>query len=433
MLRSDSSSTPPADTADLSIAEVYNRQFLLVYVANFALVTANTLMFRFAEFVAWLGGSEQSTGAIIGTGFAGVLLVRLTLGQGIDRYGTRAAWCLFSLLFIAGCGMFLGYLGVVSPASSPSLALLYVARTIYSIGLAGMFTCSVVHVQNMVPVFRRTEAIGVLGTSGFLAMIVGASLGDAIFHFYPQGEGRYAALFGSSGGLGIFYLATMVWFTRRHFHVRPQQAPPAFKLLVHYWPGTVVIVAMTLGMALALTTVFLTRFATVHHLPGIRTFFTAYSIVALIFRVPSTQWSRTIGRHKTILLGLVGNACGHAALPFVRSEWQFVVPAMACGFGHALLYPAIVSLGSGTFPRQYRGLGTTLILGLIDLGTAVSPPILGWIIDRYGFDVMFYSAAACGLAVTLYYALTAARKPDNDIDPEPEVFCEDREAAPGRP
>ena len=66
-----------------------------------------------------------------------------------------------------------------------------------------------------------------------------------------------------------------------------------------------------------------------------------------------------------------------------------------------------------------------MILGAIELGTAVSPPILGAIIDRFGFPAMFYSASAVGLAVTIYYALTAAREPDNDNDSEPEVFIDE--------
>ncbi|HUE13234.1 MAG TPA: MFS transporter [Planctomycetaceae bacterium] len=399
------------------VREVYNRPFWLAYVANFALVTANSLMFRFAELVAYLGGSERAAGAIVGTGLFGVLVVRLFLGQGIDKYGTRTAWIVSTLLFIVGSGSFL--------ACHEVSWGLYVARTVYSIGVAGMFTCSVVQVQNMVPPDRRTEAIGVLGTSGFLGMIAGASLGDGIFALYPLGDARFTALFGTAAGLGVFYLAVVAWLTRRHLHIRPQNAPAALRLLVHYWPGSVVLVAITLGMGLGVTTVFLTRFATELKLPGIRTFFTAYSIVALIFRVPGTRWAKTIGRHKTILLGLMGNAIGHFLLPFVTREWDFVLPAMACGFGHALLYPAIVSLGAGGFPRAYRGLGTTLILGFIELGTAVSPPILGWIIDRHGFPLMFYSASACGLAVAIYYALTAARQPDNDNDPEPEVFFDE--------
>lgn len=215
-------------------------------------------------------------------------------------------------------------------------------------------------------------------------------------------------------------------------HVAPPNSPPALKLLMHYWPGRVVAVAMTMGMGFALTTVFLTRFATARHIEGIRTFFTIYALVALVFRLPGTRWARAIGRHKTILLGLAGNALGHLSLPWVTREWQFLVPALACGFGHALLYPAIVSLGAGAFPRRYRGLGTTLVLGLIDLGTAVSPPILGAIIDHWGFDAMFELAAFAGFAVMLLYALTAGRHPDNDDDPEPQILLDEPAGVPAQ-
>ncbi|HXY36658.1 MAG TPA: MFS transporter [Planctomycetaceae bacterium] len=412
--------SPPLDATNVTGARVYTSQFWLAYVANFALVAANTLMYRFAELVAFLGGTEQAAGAIVGTGFAAALLMRLVIGQGVDRYGTRRVWVLSTSLFILGAASLL-------LCQRVSFGL-YLARILYSLGMAGMLTCSVVHVQDLVPLYKRTEAIGILGTGGFLGMITGSNLGDGIFTLYPLGHARFAALCSAVAALGVFYLACVL-VMRGHAHVPLPNAPPALKLLIHYWPGTVVAVAITLGMGFSLTTVFLTRFATQRHIPGIRTFFTVYALVALVFRLPGTRWARTIGRHKTILVGLSGNALGHLLLPLVSRDWQFLLPATACGFGHALLYPAIVSLGAGSFPRRYRGLGTTLVLGLIDFGTAVSPPILGTIIDHWGFDVMFDLAALTGFGVMLYYALTAARQPDSDNDPEPEILLAEPELA----
>jgi MFS family permease len=409
----------PAPARDSSDGRIYSSQFWLAYVANFALVAANSLMYRFAELVAFLGGNEQAAGAIVGTGFAAVLLLRLFLGQGIDRYGVRTAWVISTLLFIAGSAALLFCHRV-------SLGL-YAGRTLYSIGMSGMLTCSVVHVQDLVPPHRRTEAIGILGTSGFLAMIAGANLGDGIFAIFPLGYTRFAVLSTTVAGLGVCYLALVLFFMRGHIHVGQPNSPSAIKLLIHYWPGTIVAVAITVGMGFSLTTVFLTRFATDRSIPGIRTFFTVYALVALTFRLPGTRWARTIGRHLTIVLGLTGNAVGCLLLPFVSHDWQFVLPAAACGFGHALLYPAVVSLGAGAFPRRYRGLATTLVLGLIEFGTAVSPPILGSIIDHWGFDRMFDVAALTVFCVMLYYALTKARQPDSDNDPEPEILLDEPE------
>ena len=95
-----------------------------------------------------------------------------------------------------------------------------------------------------------------------------------------------------------------------------------------------------------------------------------------------------------------------------------MLPAICSGFGHALLFPAVVSLGTEAFPREYRGTGTTLVLGFFDLGGALSAPILGYIIDRYngaGFSQMYFSAAAASVVVAVGYSLTGLKRPDSDL------------------
>ncbi len=77
------------DEAQQQTPSVYNRVFWLAYAANLTLVSANALTFRFAELVAYLGGSEKVAGAIISTGVMGALAARFLLGQAIDHYGTR--------------------------------------------------------------------------------------------------------------------------------------------------------------------------------------------------------------------------------------------------------------------------------------------------------------------------------------------------------
>lgn len=396
---------PPQIPRDTGI---YNGVFWTAFLANTALTTANALTFRFAELVAYLGGSEKTAGTIVSMSVIGALCARLILGQAIDRYGTRKSWLVATGMFLVSCVLFL----MVRSLSWK----IYAARTLFAVGLAGMFTCSMVHVQNRVPSHRRTEIIGALGTSGFLGIIFGSQLGDWIFSHIPEGKVRFLLLFGVAGGLGLYYLGSVLYLTRRDVHEPPHETPAAHRLLFRYWPGYVLLIAITLGLGITVSMVFLTRFATQMGISGIRTFFTAYSLTALLFRVPSTRWSRTIGRHRIILLGLAGNCIGQTLLPLVTSEWHFLPPAIACGFGHALLFPAVVSLGSGKFPLEYRGSGTTIILGFAELGQVLSAPVLGWIIDEFHFSAMFYASAVCTLTIGVLYALTAARQPDFDAD-----------------
>ena len=106
-----------------------------------------------------------------------------------------------------------------------------------------------------------------------------------------------------------------------------------------------------------------------------------------------------------ILYGLVANAAGQALLPLVTSGFYFGIPALCCGFDHALLFPAVISLGSGAFPRRYRGTGTTIILGFFDVGALISAPILGTIIDYFEneFTCMYLATASCDLVVAAVF------------------------------
>lgn len=413
------STTRLRDAPPVRQQSVYNSVFWLSYAANVALVMANALTFRFAELVAYLGGSEKIAGVIVSVGVLGALVVRLGLGQAIDRFGTRKLWMLSGLLFILSCGVF-----IVCRQLSWEL---YAARVAFAAALAGMFTCSIVHIQNQVPPERRTEVIGSLGSSGFVGMIIGSQLGDAIFNTLPAGNPRFVALFGGAAVLGVIYLVLVTWLTYRDVHRAPRETPPAHRLLFRHWPGFSVLAAMMMGVGFTVVTVFLTRFTTHlqasgYDVSGIGTFFTGYASSAFVFRLATRQWSRTVGRHRMILFGLAGHCVGHCMLPWVTAEWHFIIPSIACGWGHALLFPAVISLGAGAFPQEYRGSGTTLVLGFTELGAMISAPLLGGFIDyfgaRYGakmgFFAMFYGSAVTAFCIGIVYALVAGRTVDND-------------------
>ena len=123
-----------------------------------------------------------------------------------------------------------------------------------------------------------------------------------------------------------------------------------------------------------------------------------------------------MGRHRMLLLGLVGHCVGYVSLCLVNSEWDLILPAIACGFGHALLFPCVVSLGAGAFPPEYRGSGTTITLGFMDLGVFLSAPVLGRLIDAYGFNVMFLTSAVTGAIIAVIYGLATANLVDTDSD-----------------
>lgn len=389
--------------------QIYTRSFWIAFAANVMLVTANALTFRFAEFVKFLGGSEETTGIIVSVGLIGSLFFRAFLGQAIDAFGIRRIWIVCSMINLSGALMIL---------TAPDVGIqIYAARIIFVIGLSGMFASSVSHIQNLAPQHRRTEIIGTFGASGFLGMIAGAQLGDFIFHAWPESRTLYHVLFGMTFLFGVLHMALAVWLTTGERHERPSVTPPFHKLMFRYWPNRVFLVTGLMGLTFAMTMTFLTRFATEQGLSGIRTFFTCYAITAFTMRVIARQWSRVIGRHRMITMGLLGHCAGHFLMSFVTVDWQFLPPAVCFGFGHALLFPCVVSMGAGAFPEQYRGTGTAMTLAAIDSGTILTAPLLGWIIDHHGFLPMFYFASGMMLCGAAAYTLLTFRVVDTDIEP----------------
>jgi MFS family permease len=245
-------------------------------------------------------------------------------------------------------------------------------------------------------------------------MVTGTQLGDLLFRTVSDQHTLFVALFTMTALLGTAYLGIIGYLTRRDGLPRPHAGPPAHRVMFRYWPQPVVLVALLMGVGFTVTTVFLTRYATEHRLGGIGTFFAGYAVSAFVFRWVSRTWSQTIGRHRMLLIGLAAHTAGYLLLTRVTSQWDFVLPSLCSGFGHALLFPCVVSLGAGAFPPEHRGTGTSLTLASIDLGTMISAPMLGGVIERHGFDAMFYWAAGLMLAGVVIYGALKFRARDND-------------------
>ena len=417
-------SAPPARSTEPSI---YTRSFWLAYAANLALVTANSLTFRFADYVEFFGGSKALTGSIVQAGLIAAIAFRLVLGRAIDRHGPRRVWLACCAVFGVGC---LAYLSAERVSW-----VLWMARISQQVGVAGMFTCSIVNIQDQVPPHRRTEVIGSLGSSGFIGTVLGTNLGDLIFRLLPDGRAPFIATFGTTLVGGLLHTLLVLVLTRRECHISPPQSPNPWSLLWRHWPGPVVWVSLAMGTSFAITTVFLSRFASAAGLGGIAMFFLPYSLVAFACRWWMRDWGQRLGRHKMVLWGLTGLAAGQLLLLAVRSTAWLIPAGSACGFGHALLFPAVVSLGAGRFPSEYRGTGTTLVLGFQEIGLAIAAPLLGLLIDRgtlrqgtpdpsdgpgaglLGYDLAFLVSAAVAVVSGVWYVLTAARHPDHDGQP----------------
>ncbi|MCE5267011.1 MAG: MFS transporter, partial [Planctomycetaceae bacterium] len=175
---------------------VYGRRFWLAYTSNTLLLVAVALLFRYADFVHMVGGTEFNLGWIVGIGTFGSLFTRILIGNWLDRYGTRVLWIASALLFSAAC---FAHLCIHSPTGVG----IYLLRILYCCAVAGANGASMTFISKCGPKERLAELVGMLGTAGFLGWMGGALLGDLLLGSLSVGRTHVVAMFLVAGLLGL--------------------------------------------------------------------------------------------------------------------------------------------------------------------------------------------------------------------------------------
>jgi MFS family permease len=414
-LPSMSTTTVSRPVAIASPKTAYGRAFWLTYLSLTSLMIAVSLMYRYADFITFLGGGELELGAVVGVGMIGSLVMRLAQGAGIDRYGPRHIW-------LASAGMFVfSMLGHLFVSRSGGIEI-YVLQALYRTSVAGVFGAAFTFAFQQVPVHRMAEAVGTVGTASFLGMVVGPMIGDII----SRGQGRAGSraeldwLFLVAAALGCLSFAAAWFATAREARPPRQRRLPLGILLRRYHPRALLLMAMVMGLAIGMPATFLRTFAAELNINRLAPFFTVYALTAIATRLATRRAIDEIGIRPAVIMGTAAIAGGVVSYLLVAVEWQLMFPALLTGAGQAILYPAVVAGGSAAFPDQYRGLGTTLMLAAIDLGTLVGAPLIGAIVDRAkqvgapGYPTMFVCVATLLVVAGALYALLTrpSRRPN---------------------
>ncbi|HEY5315736.1 MAG TPA: MFS transporter, partial [Pirellulales bacterium] len=373
---------PPAER------RVLGRSFWLTYASNTSMMAAVSLLYRYSDFVFSLGGTELLLGVIVGLGMVGSVLMRAFQGAGVDRYGARRIWLGSAALFVASCVAHLA----LSTAHSPPI---FVLRIVWQTSVAGFFGASISYIAGRRSTVDMAEAIGTLGTSGFIGTVLGTSLGDRLL-----GAGMaHRSMFALAAGIGAVALVFAWLATHADLPPARRRRPPLIWLLKRYHPGPVLLMGMATGFGLGLPPIFLRPYAVELGIGQLGTFFYPYMFVAFVTRLAIRRLPAVIGIRGMMLVGLANLAIGMLLFVPVREAWHLYVPAVFLGVAHACMFPAVVAGGSTTFPARYRGLGTAVMLAMFDVGNCIGPPAFGAVwqfAERRGwgpFQTAFFAAA----------------------------------------
>ena len=345
-------------------------------------------MAHYARWIEFLGGDLRQVGYIMGGAATAGLILRPWMAQWINRWGSRTMWMVGYLLFIVAS---LGNLLITEVGP-----MIYVARSGLLLAGAIVFASGLTYISQIAPEHRRTEAIGILGIGGFLGMLMGPLLGDVFL--VERTRDNFASLFMIAAGANVISLLGLILVRtpKHHSSDTSLRIGAFFHIVKRHWPGAILAVDFAFGVCMAGPFIFVASFIDHASLAFrdqsvIGLFFLGYAGLAMLVRLSSRRLPDRVGPAKVLIAGIAFMSIGMLGFSWVTAErtWLILIPAGLTGIGHSLMFHTMTSITLASFPTMVRGTGSILALMMLDLGTILGAPVLGWIGEIYDYPVLF--------------------------------------------
>jgi predicted MFS family arabinose efflux permease len=387
---------------------LYDRNFWLAFVSQSCFVSANTLMAHYSRWIEYLGGNLSQVGLIMGIGALLGLLLRPWMAQWINRLGARVMWA---------CGLVFFSLSAITNLFLESIDFeIFLVRSGLVMGSAIVFASGMTYISQTSPESRKTEAIGIFGIGGFLGMLTGPFVGDLFLA--NRLRDNFEMLFLVAAFANALPLV-LLYFLRPTVNEGSKSSLRLADFIVitrRYWPGSILLVDFAFGVCMTAPFVFVASFIDRESLdmPGISViglFFLFYAGIAIIVRLLSRRLPDRIGSVKILLCGILLMSIGMFCFSIVHegNPWLISIPATLTGAGHSLMFHTMTSLTLQPFPIAVRGTGSAIALMMLDLGTFLGAPALGYLGESYGFSVLFATIGGFNLFSGLIYAWFTTR------------------------
>lgn len=299
-----------------------------------------------------------------------------------------------ALIYVLSC---LAYL--VAPPFWP----LMIVRAIHGIGMAFFATASFTLIANITPEAQRGRLISYFYLSYNIAFALGPYFGMLLINQF-----NFITLFAVCTGLSVVSLYLALKLGKREpaplegTSLR-DQAFPSRKALP---PATVSFMLNVIWGTLA---TFFPLYALKHGVSNPGTFFIFLAIALMTGRIFGGKVLDSRNRGKVIILCLALIIAALVIFPFANTLGLFILIAVLLGSGWAFLYPFLtIHIIEHAGPARGPAMATFTALG--DLGAGLGPMIMGIILQKTSYPVMFTCLIFTGIANFLFYYYAIAKK-----------------------
>lgn len=387
------------------------RSLVIIWITIFIDLMGFTLIIPFInDYVAELGGDEQSAGLLLGAYAAMQLLFAPVWGRISDRIGRRP-------VIIIGLGT--SAIAFTIFGLADQLWLLFASRMLAGIANANVATAQAC-VADFTPASERAGRMGLIGAAFNLGFIIGFPIGGIL----SNELGHQAPIFFAAGVSLLNCLAALFILPEsypREARSKDQQTlttnpliavKTTFHNLALFWRRP------ALSRLLTTFLLYSCAFSTLHVIfveygrdvllisPSSRGFiFMFMGIVGAVTQgTVVRRLARRMGEDRVIQLGLIATAIGLASIPFLRTVTLVYLGCFFTAVGNSLVNPSVMAVVSMRSQEQEQGVALGVTQSLSALGRIIGPPFGGLIYARISFYSPFLTAAAATLIALGIYA-----------------------------
>lgn len=379
--------------AEQAKPRTYSFQFWMLCTSSLMFFASfNMIIPELPSYLTSLGGGEYK-GLIISLFTITAMLSRPFSGKLADSVGRVPIMMVGSIVCFICSAIYPILTGVLG---------FFLLRLIHGFSTGFTPTGQTAYLSDLVPIKRRGEAMGFLGTAGTIGMAGGPALGGAITNNFSQETMFYcSSLFAMSSILILVgikeTLSSKKRFNPQMLKVKRQDmfeprvlTPCLIMVLCAFSFGAVYTVIPDFG-----------------EFVGIRNkglLFTYFTIGSLLVRLLGGKASDYYGRAQVLKMSTVLLTIAMVIIGTAESSFVLIVGVSVYGLAHGITSPTLLAWASDLSDNEHKGRGLASLYIFMEMGIGLGAFISGFIYgnDSSNFIITFLACALLSASAFIY-------------------------------
>ncbi len=347
---------------------VYTRQFWLLCLSSLLFFASfNMLIPELPAYLSSLGGAEHK-GLIISLFTLTAMVSRPFSGKIADKVGRIPVMVFGTTVCVVASMLY--------PVVSSVAGFLFL-RLVHGFSTGFTPTGLTAYLSDIIPLRKRGEAMGLLGTAGTVGMAAGPAIGGAVANNFGLN-----VMFYTSSGFAVISILILMGIKE----TLQQRNPFTHRVLkIHkrdlFEPRVLVTCIVMVLTAYSYGTLY-TVMPDFGEYVGIRNkglLFTFFTIASLSVRLIAGKASDYFGRRSVLMVSTAMAASAMLFMGFAETPAHLMIAVTVYGLAQGMTSPTLFAWATDLSDEQHKGRGISSLYIFMELGIGVGAFASGWL------------------------------------------------------